>query len=90
MEAKNQVNKKVINSKGESKRINSAQKTEYLKALLKLKKQEDIIEKTISTHLENAKIDFKILQDIQRDQLNFPQERYTKIINSCITNDLKT
>ena len=57
------------------KKTSSVNKSEHLKALLKLKQQEHIIEKTISSHFENAKIDPKILQDIQRDYHSLLKER---------------
>lgn len=77
MDAKSEVDQKINNTKDEPnlRKISSAKKSVLLKALLKLKQQEHIIEKTISSHFENAKIDPRILQDIQRDYHILLKER---------------
>lgn len=79
MDIKNEVKKNnttMINSNSNIKKLSSAKKNEHLKALIKLKQEEHIIEKTIANHLENIKIDSKILKDLQHDYLNFSHERY--------------
>lgn len=79
MDTKIETNKKIaiskINPNYNIKKINSPQKNEHLKALVKLKQEEYVIERTINNYLENVKIDSKILNELQKDYINLSNQR---------------
>ncbi|XP_043483765.1 coiled-coil domain-containing protein 112-like [Leptopilina heterotoma] len=80
MDIENEANQKTaiskINPNYNIKKLNlSVQKNEHLKALIKLKQEEYVIERTINNYLENVKIDSKILKDLQQDYLNLSNQR---------------
>ncbi|KZC07973.1 hypothetical protein WN55_09036 [Dufourea novaeangliae] len=58
-------------------RVSSAERDLYLKPLLKLKQQEDIIERGLATAIENMKIEPNFLQDIVQDYRDLSCKRQT-------------
>lgn len=54
----------------------SVKKDLYVKPLLKLKQQEDIIERGLTAAINNMKIDANLLQDIVHEHRELSSKRY--------------
>lgn len=68
------------------KRTPPAEKDLYVKPLLKLKREEDIIERGLISAINNMKIDSNLLKDILREQKELATKRFVLAI--CLIFDL--
>ncbi|CAL7939020.1 unnamed protein product [Xylocopa violacea] len=73
------------------KKLTSAQRNLYMKPLLRLKQQEDILEKGLINAIENMKIDSNLLQDIMQEhkELSLKRQNFLNAMYKNI-NDITT
>lgn len=75
MESNGKDNVKEENKTSRGK-VSSAEKDLWMKPLLKLKQQEDIIERGMTTAIGNMKIDADLLQEIVQEHKEMSTKRY--------------